>query len=241
MNVAKQLYRLQEVDLEIESDERALEEVKSQLGESRAVIKTQKQLELEQKSLEELSRQQRSAEWEIDDISTKLAVAEEQLFSGRVKIPKELTNLQHEVETFQARRNQLEEQALEIIDQVEQALEVIDQVEQSEAMVARINNELETLTADWQRQQKQLNDEVARLKAALTDLKAKRQRLAGEIDPSAFEFYQTLRKGKGIAVARVEQGICRGCRISLPTTDLQQARSGNLVQCSSCGRILFLA
>ena len=231
MSVAKQLYRLQEVDLEIESDERALEEVKSQLGESRAVIKTQKQLELEQKSLEELSRQQRSAEWEIDDISTKLAVAEEQLFSGKVKNPKELTNLQHEVEAFKTRRDRLEEKALE----------VIDRVEQSEAMVARINNELETLTADWQRQQKQLNDEVARLKAALTDLKAKRQRLAGEIDPSAFEFYQTLRKGKGLAVARVEQGICRGCRISLPTTDLQQARSGNLVQCSSCGRILFLA
>lgn len=231
MSVAKQLYRLQEVDLEIESDERALEEVTSQLGESQAVIKTQKQLELEQKRLEELSRQQRSAEWEIDDISTKLAAAEEQLFSGKVKNPKELTNLQHEVEAFKARRDRLEEKALDIIDRVEQ----------SEAKVAEINGELETLTADWQRQQKQLNDERERLKAALADLKTKRQRLAGEIDPSAFEFYQTLRKGKGIAVARVEQGICHGCRISLPTTDLQQARSGNLVQCSSCGRILFLA
>ena len=112
MTVAKQLYRLQEVDLEIESGKRALEQVKSQLGESQAVINTQQQLELEQKRLEELSRQQRSAEWEIDDISTKLAAAEEQLFSGRVKNPKELTNLQHEVETFQARRNQLEEKAL---------------------------------------------------------------------------------------------------------------------------------
>ncbi|MBA7689940.1 hypothetical protein ES703_98459 [subsurface metagenome] len=230
MTVAKQLYRLQEVDLEIESGKRALEQVKSQLGESQAVIKTQQQLELEQKRLEELSRQQRSAEWEIDDISTKLAAAEEQLFSGRVKNPKELTNLQHEVESFQARRNQLEEKALEIIDRVEQ----------SEASVARINSELETLKADWQRQQKQLTDEMERLKASLADLKAKRQRLAGEVDPPAFEFYQDLRKGKGIAVARVEQGICRGCRISLPTTDLQQARSGKLVQCSSCGRILFL-
>ena len=82
--------------------------------------------------------------------------------------------------------------------------------------------------------------EMERLKTTLADLKAKRQRLAGEIDSEAFEFYQSLRKGKGIAVARVEQGICRGCRISLPTTDLQQARSGNLVPCSSCGRILFL-
>jgi predicted nucleic acid-binding Zn-ribbon protein len=231
MSVAKQLYRLQEVDLEIESGERVLKEVKSQLGESQAVIKTQKQLELEKKSLEELTRQQRSAEWEIDDIATKLTAAEDQLFGGKIKNPKELINLQHEVETFKARRDRLEEKALEIIDRVEQ----------SEARVAEISSELKQLTSEWQRQQKQLGDEMERLKATLTELKAKRQRLAGEIDTTAFEFYEKLRKGKGIAVARVEQGICRGCRISLPTTDLQQARSGNLVQCSSCGRILFLA
>jgi predicted nucleic acid-binding Zn-ribbon protein len=231
MSVAKQLYRLQEVDLEIESGERALKQVKSQLGESQAVIKTQKQLEQEQKRLEDLSRQQRSAEWEIDDVTTKLKAAEDQLFSGKVKNPKELTNLQHEVETLKARRDRLEEKALE----------VIDRVEQSEARVAKIDGELKQLTAEWRRQQKQLNDEMERLKATLAELKSKRQRLAGEIDPPAFEFYETLRKGKGVAVVRVEQGICRGCRISLPTTDLQQARSGNLVQCSSCGRILFLA
>ena len=193
-------------------------------------ISARKQLELEQKNLAELSHQQHSAEWEIDDIATKLAAAEEQLFSGRVKIPKELSNIQHEVEAFKARRDKLEEKALEIIDKAEQ----------SEASVAQINKELEKLTAEWQRQQKQLNDEMERLKTTLADLKAKRQRLAGEIDSEAFEFYQSLREGKGIAVARVEQGICRGCRISLPTTDLQQARSGNLVPCSSCGRILFL-
>jgi predicted nucleic acid-binding Zn-ribbon protein len=231
MNVAKQLYRLQELDLGIESGERALEEVARQLGESQVVIKAQKQLELEQKRREELKSRQRSAEWEIDDISTKLAAAEEQLFSGRVKNPKELTNLQHEVEALKDRRNRLEEKALEIIDQVEE----------SEASVAKINSQLEKLTADWQRQQKQLSDEMERLKATLVDLRTRRQLAIGEVDPSAFEFYQDLRKGKGVAVARVEQGICRGCRISLPTTDLQQARGGKLVQCSSCGRILFLA
>jgi hypothetical protein len=231
MTVAKQLYRLQEVDLEIESGKRALEQVTSQLGESQAVIETQKQLELEQKRLEESSRRQRSAEWEIDDIATKLAVAEEQLFSGRVKNPKELTNLQHEVEAFKARRNQLEDKALEIMDQVEQ----------SETGVAKISSELETLKAEWQRHQQQLSEESERLKTMLSNLSHKRQLLAAETDPKAVEFYQHLRKGKGTAVARVEQGICRGCRISLPTTELQQARSGDLVQCSSCGRILFLA
>jgi predicted nucleic acid-binding Zn-ribbon protein len=231
MGVAKQLYQLQEFDLEIESNERALSRIVSQLGESEAVVRVQNQLQLEEQHLEELKYKQRSAEWEIDDLETKVTAAEETLFSGKIKNPKELTNLQHEVEALKAKRDQIEEKTLEIMDQVGQ----------SEISVARISNELETLKAEWQRQQKQLSDEMERLKVVLSNLKQKWQLLSEEIEPQAVEFYQELRKEKGTAVVKVEQGICRGCRISLPTTDLQRARGGNVVQCSSCGRILFLA
>jgi len=230
MNVARQLYQLQELDLEIESDQRALGQVTGQLGESQAVLRAKAQLDSEQQRLEELKHQQHTAEWEIDDITTRIATAEESLFGGRIKNPKELASLQHEVETFKTRRDGLEEKALEVIDQVEQA----------EASLAEIKSRLEGLTADWQRQQKQLAEEQARLEAAIAELKQKRQLLSEQIEPQAVELYQALKKGKGRAVARVEQGICRGCRISLPTTDLQRARGSNLVQCSSCGRILFL-
>jgi predicted nucleic acid-binding Zn-ribbon protein len=230
MNLARQLYELQELDLEIESDERALEQVTGQLGESQAVVRARAQLESEQQRLEELKHQQHTAEWEIDDITNKIAAAEESLFSGRIKNPKELSGLQHEVETFKTRRDGLEEKALEVIDQVEQA----------EAGLDEIKNQLEGLTADWRRQQEQLAKEQARLEAAIVELKQKREQLSEKIEPEAVELYQFLRRGKGVAVARVEQGICRGCRISLPITDLQRARGSNLVQCSSCGRILFL-
>lgn len=231
MNLARQLYQLQEFDIEIESDEQTLKRVTSQLGESQAVLEAQTQLQSEQQRLEELKHRQHTAEWEIDDEATKLTAAEESLFSGRIKNPKELASLQQEVEMFKARRDRLEEKALG----------VIDQVEQSEAGVAGISAELKTLTADWRRQQKQLAEEKTKLQAALADLKQKWQLLSAEIETETVEFYQQLRKGKGSAVARVEQGICRGCRISLPTTDLQRARGSNLVHCSSCGRILFLA
>jgi predicted nucleic acid-binding Zn-ribbon protein len=231
MGIAKQLYQLQELDLEIESNERALEQVTSQMGESREVSRTQNQLESAQQHLEELKHQQHSAEWEIDDIATKLIAAEETLFSGRVKNPKELTNLQHEVESLKAQRDRREDKTLEIMDQVEQ----------SEAQVVTIRNQLEAMKAEWQRQQEQLSQESEKLKAILSDLEHKRQLLADGIEPQALAFYHNLREEKGTAVVRVEQGVCRGCRISLPTTDLQRARGGSLVQCSSCGRILFLA
>jgi len=230
MNVARQLYELQEIDLEIESDEQALKQVTSQLGDSQAVLEAQVRLESEQQSLEELKHQQHTAEWEIDDITTRITTAEESLFSGRIKNPKELASLQHEVEALKDRRDRLEETALEVIDRVEQA----------EAGAAGIKSQLEGLTADWRRQQKQLAEEQARLKDVIIELSQKRQALSVVIAPETVEFYQFLRNSKGRAVARVEQGICRGCRISLPITDLQRARGSNLVQCSSCGRILFL-
>ena len=230
MSVTKQLYQLQEVDLEIESSEQALAQIASQLGESQAVVKARTELKSKQQHLEELGRQQHSAEWEIEDLVNKLSTAEGKLYSGRIKDPKELTNLQHEVEGLRGRRSQLEDKALEIMDQVEL----------STVSVATLTNELKTLETEWHSQQQQLSTDMERLKAALSDLKNKRQLLSAEIDPETVEFYQALKKQKGQAVAKVEQGICRGCRILLPTTELQQARGDSLVQCSSCGRILFL-
>jgi len=229
MSVVKQLYQLQEVDLELESNEQSLNQIAAQLGESDAVVRTRSKLSLEHQHLEELNQQQRSIEWEIDDLTNKLAPAEEELYSGRIRNPKELANLQHEIDGLKAKRDQLENKALERMDQVELATKNI----------GAIYSELKTLEAEWKSQQQQLSANLEQLKNILSNLKEKRQLLAAEIDPQAIEVYQELKKQKGIAVARVEQGICRVCRISLPITELQQARSSSLVRCSSCGRILF--
>jgi len=230
MGIAKQLFELQEVDLEVESGERALEQIARQLGESPAVARVRNELEEKQQQLAELGHEQHSAEWELDDIGNKLAKAEKELYGGRIQNPKELTNLQHEVEGLQAKRGQLEERALAMMGRVELA----------GAEVTTLTGELGTLEAEWRRQQLKLAADMEQLKATLAELKQKRQRLSAGLDPEAVKLYQGLKKQKGQAVVRVEQGVCRGCRISLPTTELQRVRGGGLVQCSSCGRILFL-
>ena len=231
MSIAKQLYQLQEVELEIESNERALRQITSQLGENQAVVSVQTKLALEQQCLEELRERQHSAEWEIDDITSKFTTAEEELYSGRIRNPKELANLQHEVDGLRVKRDQLEDKALEIMEQVESAT----------ASIATISSELKTVETEWHSQQQLLSTEMEQVKTILSDLQHKRELLSAGVDPQTIEFYYELKRQKGQAVAKVEQGICRGCRISLPTAELQRTRRGNLVQCSSCGRILFLA
>ena len=230
MGVTNKLYQLQEIDLEIESEEQTLSQKASQLGTRQALDNAQSKLASEQQRLEELRHQQHSAEWEVGDLLSKIATVEQQLYSGKITNPKELSSLQHEVSTMKAKSDQLEDKALEIIDRVEAA----------EKGVAAATSELKHLEDEWQRRQQQLSDDIEQLKSRLADLKQKRQQLSEKIESQAVALYEKIRQNKKPPVARVEQGICRICRISLSSSALQRARSGDPVQCGSCGRILFL-
>ena len=231
MSIASQLYQLQEVDTELESDEQAVSRITLQLGDNTAVTEAQSKLDAGRQHLHELTKQQRSMEMDIADITSKVTTVEKELYGGRVRNPKELTDLQREANGLKAKRGQLEEKELEIMEQVELAT----------GIVTNLTGELKNLQAEWQSQQKQLSADLEKTKAAIAGLKEKRRLLADGIDPEAVTVYEGVKKQRGTAVARVEQGLCRGCRISLPLTELQKAKTGVLVRCGSCGRILYLA
>ena len=231
MSIAKDLYRLQELDLALEANAQAQKRVSGQIGESQIVLKAREKLAEEQKNLDTLTAQEKSTEWEIDDLTTKIKDIEKKLYGGKIFNSKELSSLQQETEDIKKRRSTLEDESLGLMDQLELTRKAI----------ASSKEELAKQEIQWQAQQKQLVAELAQLKTAQTILEDNRKQLTALIEPEAAATYQELRKRKGLAVAKVEQGICQGCRITLPNTDLQRAKGGGVVRCSSCGRIIFLA
>lgn len=230
MSLAKQLYQLQEIELEIEVREKALAQIEGQLGDSRALAEAKAELASEKGRLEGLAKEQHSAEWGLEDLGNKLAVTRKNLYDGRIKNPKELTSLQHEGESLKARCERLEEKVLELMEQVEQV----------EASVATKNQGLKRLEKEWRLNQQKLSAGMEQLRGELAELGRKRGLLLNEIDPATIELYGETKRQKGRAVASVEQGVCRGCGLSLSSAWLQRARGGELVRCSSCSRILFL-
>jgi predicted nucleic acid-binding Zn-ribbon protein len=229
MSITGQLYDLQELDLQIETDEQSLARLNSQLGENSVVVKAQNEFAAAQQHLEDLKKQQHTKEWEIDDLTNKIKSAEEQMYSGKVTNPKELTSLQQEVGILKPQCTKLEDDVLVLMEQIEQA----------ETDITGKNGKLKEIEAEWQVQQQKVAADIELLKAALVKLKNERQELASEIEVGLVELYTNLKNRKGIAVARVERGICRGCQISLSAAEQQRARAGDMVQCGSCGRILF--
>jgi len=231
MSIAQQLYQLQELDLALVANERDQARIKGELGESQEVARVRAKLETEQKRLGELEGQQHTAEWEAEDLTTKWKATEEKLFGGRIQNPKELTNLQRESDELKTRRTDMEDRALE----------VMGQAEATTSSIAALTEELGRLEADWRIQQEKLSMELEELKTVHAEFTRERQELATSVVSETIGVYEQIRSRKGTAVARVEQGICRGCQITLTTTELQQARGGGLVRCGSCGRLLFLA
>jgi uncharacterized protein len=231
MSIARDLYQLQEVDTALEANLQAQKKVSAQIGESQIVLKARAKLAEEQKNLETLSARQKSTDWEIDDLTAKIKDTEKKLYGGKIFNSKELGSLQQETDDLKKRRSVLEDKSLSVMDDLELTAKAINNSKE----------ELAKLEAEWQAQQKQFVVELMQLKAAQAVHEANRQQISTLIDADTLFTYQELRKRKGLAVAKVEQGICQGCRITLPNTDLQRAKGGGVVRCSSCGRIIFLA
>ncbi len=230
MGITRKLFQLQTLELSIESKEQDLAACLAELGESRVLHEAKNALLAGQRWAEELKNKQHDVEWEIEDITSKLSSAQETLYSGRITNPKELSSLQHEVENIKNQRDSLEEQALEIMEQVEAA---------SNELVV-LSQKLDEVTKHWQQDQKRLKDTIKELEISLSDLKDAQQHFLKGIDNETVGFYRKLRQKRGRAVARVEQGICRGCGISLSTAELQRVKGDRIIICNSCGRILYI-
>ncbi len=222
---------MQQIDIDLETRNRTLRHIERQLSDNKALVEAQAEVVKKQENLAELKKKQQTAEWETEDLQAKVAPLQEKLYIGSVKNPKELLSIQQQVELIKTQIRSKEDEILEIMTQVEALQEEI----------ALKTIEVEKLEEEWQKKQEQLVAERAELEAAISRAEQKRDELATTIESTYLELYEVLRaKKQGQAVARIEQGRCQGCRITLPMSELQRARMGELVQCSSCHRVLYL-
>ena len=132
MSVLRQLYQLQLVDSEHDDKSRQLAMVNEGLGESEEVRRAAVAVAETEASLTDLRAQMRALELEVGGVNAKLKQNQDRLYSGRVRNPKELSNLQEEAAALRRRRSELEDRELE--------LRLAGLEEESEGMRAQIGS-----------------------------------------------------------------------------------------------------
>jgi predicted nucleic acid-binding Zn-ribbon protein len=229
MNLAGQLYKLQQLDSELQKRQQELNEIEHQLSDNKALVTAESRIASHKEQLEDAKKRQKSSEWELDDLQDKVRQIDSKLYSGKTKDPKELVNLEKEAKAL---KNQIrtKEDAL---------LGLMSQVEEMEAKVKIAVGEIDGLKQDWQQRQQTLGPRKSQIETVLARLGDDRNGLVQQIDSEAFGIYEGIRLTRGQAVVKVERGRCLGCHIAVPTSQWQKARAGDLIQCNNCGRILY--
>ena len=161
----------------------------------------------------------------------KVDAEEKRLYDGSIRNPKELTNLELEVEMLKKQQARLEEQALALIEEV-------DHLSQT---TAETKAAYEMIEQDSRTRQSELESEESQLKRYIAGRRRVREQMIGTVDPTDLEQYRYVQKQKNDthAVATLRDGVCGSCHIQVSQAKRETVeRSNTLVTCGNCGRIL---
>ncbi len=232
MQDVKLVNDLQQLDWKTADAEKRLAEVRAELADDLAIASARQELDELDALLEEVTLKRRAGDGSVSELQTKLQQLDAKLYGGLIKNPREVTAAEEERAFLEGQQREQEDALLELMVSIEEA-----EPQRKDAQEAL--NKLETSRPE---EEMELRAEEERLQREISSLAEERELLAPSVGSKLLSTYESLRATKnGHAVARVERGMCQGCRLALSTMELQRARSTQeFVQCSSCRRILYL-
>lgn len=223
------LYRLQQIDDEIRDGKARLSHVIRSQRETAELIAAQQRAAAAASQLHDLRSNQTDLNLELRSLNTKAQRSEQRLYSGTVKNPKELEDLQAELDSLSRRRSVLEDELLEVMIMVEDAQE-------EDAAAQALLQETEAL---WKEDQANLQQEQSDLIARVNELTAQRNKHLQLISSASLQAYENAQRRAGTtAVVLLSNNRCRGCLVTVPANLVKAVDEGKLVQCDSCSRIL---
>jgi uncharacterized protein len=180
----------------------------------------------------DLSREQSKVDADVDQVRSRMERDKQRLDSGQVGSPRELENLQSEIESLHRRQGELEDVELEVMEKREVVQGRLDEL--------RRESEQTTLTLSGTEQRRDTT--WAEIDAEADKTATQRAELGGSLPTDLVALYEKVRSGSaGVGAAALHRGRCEGCHLQLNTTDLNRIREADadeVLRCEECRRIL---
>lgn len=200
----------------IMSEIKALEEeLETTGGEYKRLHAEQTDLELQQKS--------------IDD---KIKRADREIYGGKIINPREIENLQREITSLKAKKDEHDFRLLELLDLMPPAKVVADQIQ------AKIDAKKKELGEH----QKKVLLTKSQLEADFKTLNSQRGTALAQVPPALLPRYDAIRQnhdGTAMAQINMKTGTCGACGMKLPVKSIEHAKEDRVVTCEACHRILY--
>ncbi|SNR90362.1 hypothetical protein SAMN06265360_13017 [Haloechinothrix alba] len=231
--VQRRLLDLAEIDAELSR----IAHRRANLAELDEVAQAEKSLRANQDAhvaaqtaLADLSKEVERQEREVEAVRERADRDRKLMESGSVSA-KQLTDVEHELETLQRRQSALEDDLLELM-------------ERREATEQEERNAAEKVAAD----ESALSEAKARKDEALADLdtsmarrESDRAAVLQELPEALVERYDRVRKSRGTGAGLLRYRRCGACQLELDhsaLSEIKNAADDEIVSCENCGAIL---
>ena len=182
-------------------------------------------------AIEDLDAEVARLESEVDAVRKREDRDRGLLDSGSVN-PKQLEELQHELDTLERRQGSLEDSLLEVMERRE--LLAAERVGEQAAV--------EGLRADLLLAEEARARVLAEMEGTRTERAARRSELVSGLDADLLKLYERQAATTGFGAGRLVGGRCGACRIELDRGELARitaAADDEVLRCSECGAILL--
>jgi predicted nucleic acid-binding Zn-ribbon protein len=231
MNQTLSLYRLQQIDIQIDRLQARLHAIQEILDDDAELRQLAEQSRTVEARYQEAEQALKQAEGDVESQHIKIEQTQASLYGTKSHSPKELQDLQNDVASLKRHLVVLEDRQLEAMMIIETA----------EADLQAAKAQLLVGQGGKAEKGKGLLLEQAALKNDLERFFVERNAVAVAVPPTELALYDQLRQQRrGIAVAVIGDNSCGACGSTLSLAQIQSARSsGQMTLCPSCGRILY--
>ena len=182
-------------------------------------------------AMEDLDAHVTRLEAEIDAVHQREERDRSLLASGATDA-KQLSDLQHELETLRRRQTSLEDSLLEVMERREEL----------HGRMAVEQRAIEALQTDLDSAQQALDEAIAEIDQARHLHTSRRDTLTATLDPALTVLYERQRARGGPGAGQLLGHRCGACRLEIGRSELSRisaAPEDDLVRCPECGAILL--
>ena len=164
------------------------------------------------------------------------------------RLQKVLTGLMEELEsnppTSEEEANARMEPVQKLMDNLTRYEQELSKMRKDAEVKDRQQREIRVRAAktkqEFDQLKKEYDVEFKQDTVTLKDMRARTEQESGKIDSELLEKYRTIKQHCTPPMAKLIDGQCSGCFMSLPSATLLAIKEqGKLVTCDNCGRILY--
>lgn len=183
-------------------------------------------------AVDDLTVEQKKADADVEQVKARRTRDRDRMDQGLITNPKDLSRMQHELESLERRIGNLEDAEIEVMEQLEDAQRTLDELT---TQVAEADARLAELDAAREARQTEID-------ASLAEVAAERGPAIEGMPADLLALYERLRSQKGgVGAAMLRARQCGGCQLTIDNAEIaviRAAPSNEVVRCEECQRIL---